>query len=470
MKMRENQSNKPLLGRRWVPGILVLIAGALASSPAFAESLAALSGHIPQQIQSATLLGRAPVDEQVQLSLVVRLDQSLLDQTLDQLYGSNAPAVKHYLSSSEFAQTFGLADKRQMLKDFAKANGLIINSSEDEPKSMVIKVAGPAAIVEKAFHVQLNHYRAADGQVFRAHATEPMIPSSLTPHLGAVLGLSNMTGVFRPHIRMAPASRAASVPALVGTTGQLGGLSPSDIKSIYGLSSIALTGTGQTVALVEFDGYIASDITGYETAYSLPSVSLANVSVDGTGNNPSGTNGQVEVTLDIEMVAALAPGISKMLIYQAPNNQQGGFDLNDKIATDDMAQITSTSWGYPEDVAATLKVVSGVVVSSFTQAENQIFQRMAAQGQSMYAASGDSGAFDDPNNPTVPVVDDPACQPFVTGVGGTSLSGSVASPVETAWNNGSGASGGGVSTVWPISSTTTLAYSYQVGYPGRLLK
>jgi len=158
-----------------------------------------------------------------------------------------------------------------------------------------------------------------------------------------------------------------------------------------------------------------------------------------------------------------------MLIYQGPNNQQGGIDIDNKIATDNLAQVVSTSWGYPETVAVGLTVNGG---SSYMATENQIFQRMAAQGQSMFAASGDSGAYDDG---TTIDVDDPASQPFVTGVGGTSLTGSVSTPVERAWNScgtgkclqtGGGSSGGGVSAVWPIFNNSNPTYNYQVGVPG----
>jgi subtilase family serine protease len=91
--------------------------------------------------------------------------------------------------------------------------------------------------------------------------------------------------------------------------------------------------------------------------------------------------------------------------------------------------------------------------------EDQIFQRMATQGQSMYAAAGDNGSNDDPNNSGLVQVDDPAEQPFVTGVGGTTLSGTVGAPVETTWNSAAGATGGGVSTIFTTPS-------YQQGVAG----
>src|SRR6266403_4046817 len=97
-------TQRPILAW-WIAALLLGIspAGGLSA----AGSMVALQGHVPPQVRNATLLGRAQADELVQLSLTVRLDQNLLDQTLEGIYGRNAPAQKHYLSSSEFAQKFG---------------------------------------------------------------------------------------------------------------------------------------------------------------------------------------------------------------------------------------------------------------------------------------------------------------------------------------------------------------------------
>ena len=449
--------------RRWMAALLLGIfpAGVLSA----ADRMVTLQGHVPLQVQSATLLGRTQAAELVQLSLAVRLDQNLLDQTLEELYGRNAPAQKHYLSSAEFAQRFGLAEKRQAVKNFAQANGLTIDPIEDKPDSMVVKVAAPAGTVEKAFNVQFNQYRAADGQVFRAHDSEPMIPASLEPYLSAVLGLSNLTGILHPHIQIK--SVTASPPNFSGATGPAGSLAPADIHAIYGLTGTTLTGAGQTVALFELDGYNPTDITSYKATFGLSNTPITFVGVDNTANLCGSAQNQtcngatllsdpnmVEVALDIEMVLALASGVSQVMVYDGTNTGQGILDIYNKIATDNAAKVISTSWGAPELFSPALDAL-----------EAQIFQRMATQGQSFYAASADNGAFDDK---TTISVDDPASQPFVTGVGGTGLTGSVSAPAERTWNScgtgkclqtSGGSTGGGVSVVWPIPS-------YQVGVSG----
>ena len=446
---------------------LVLLSASLWASTLYAaESRVALQNLIPQQLHQATQMSAVAADEPIHLSLIVKLDPTLLAQTLDAIYGRNAPAKKHFLSSGEFAERFGLDEKRQKLQAFALANGLTLDPNNSQTESMVVKVSGRADVIEKAFGVQLNYYRSVDGKMFRAHEGDPLIPEALSPHLSAILGLSNLSGLIRPQLRFAhlnnrsgtaSASNETAIPSIAGATGPNGGLAPADIKTIYKLDSLALTGAGQTVALFELDGYNPTDITAYTSHFSLGTVPVTYVPVDGTPNLCAGMScasqnittdpNMVEVALDIEMVAALAPGVSNILVYNDANTAQGAYDIYDQIATDNVAKVVSTSWDLDEPDAGL----------TFVQAENQLFQRMAAQGQSMYSASGDDGAY---NGLGTVNVDDPASQPYVTGVGGTTLSGTLQAPVETTWNDGSNSStGGGVSMFWPIPT-------YQVGLAG----
>lgn len=415
-----------------------------------AENRVTLGGHVPKHLNSATKLGRVPADERVRLSLAVRLDAGLLQSTIDEIY-SQPPAQRHYLSSAEFAQKFSLAEKRQKLKEFAQASGFDLDPN-DYSNSQHVRVSAPARLIEEAFGIELNRYRGADGRVFRGHETEPTIPASLFPHLGAVLGLSNaviphpMFHAHRPSHASANAGSAKSGAArpatLTGGSGPGGeSLGPADIKTIYGLTD-GLTGTGQEVAVLELDGFAQSDISSYTQHYGIVGSSVDYLSADSTpnqcgpnqtdpcnsatlagtqadeqnnpntGNNPD--NGMVEVALDIEMVTALLPGATKFLIYTC-NLQSGDYiECYDQIANDNQAKSVTTSWGSAAEQQSTAYMTS----------ENTTYMQMASQGQTMYSAAGDNGAFDCGGESEL-CVDDPAAQPYVTGVGGTSLSGTV---------------------------------------------
>ena len=447
---------------------------ALGASSGVAATPKTLTGHVPPQIRGATRLAPAAADENVDLSLVLNLDQALLDQTLAGLYGPNAPANRRFLTSAEFIQKFDLARKRQALKDFAAGAGLTV-AVPDEPGSLVVKVSGPVGVVQNAFGVQLNRYRAADGQEFRGHETDPVIPAALAPHLQAVLGLSNYRGARKPHVRLprrgagAIGTAGASVsgrasPATLPGNGPDGGLSPADIKSIYGLSG-SLTGSGQTVALLEFDGYSTADVAAYENNSQIfpssPNTPVTFVSIDGvpnkcgsSQNSPcnaatynAGDNGMLEVALDIDMVIALAPGVSQILVYTAFNSDTS-LNAYAKFASDNAAKSISTSWGLPEQSAT----------SASMNSENTVLQQMAAQGQTVFAAAGDNGAYDGGGDTTL-MTDDPASQPYVTAVGGTTLSGTISSHSESVWNDGCVDSSGN-------SVSCSASVSYEAGGGG----
>src|ERR1700733_6710792 len=102
------------------------------------DSTVTLPGHVLKQIQSAVKLDQVSPNETIPLILAVKIDQKLLDRTLQQIYDPHSPNYKHFLTSSEFAERFGMADKRQKLKDFAEANGLTVDPAQDNPQSLMV--------------------------------------------------------------------------------------------------------------------------------------------------------------------------------------------------------------------------------------------------------------------------------------------------------------------------------------------
>ena len=210
----------------------------------------------------------------------------------------------------------------------------------------------------------------------------------------------------------------------------------NDFWSAYVLDT-ALTGAGQIVGLFQLDGYSASDIAHYESVAGLPHVLLQNVLVDHASGLPSGSGGEVEVSLDIEMCISMAPGLSKIIVYEAPNPSPF-VDIFNRMATDDEASQLSCSWFVPNGAAE--------------PAADLIFQEMAAQGQTFLNASGDDDAY-------TGLIDFPGDTPYITQVGGTELTTSGPGGTwlsEKAWNRGNGiGTGGGISTQYSIPSFQT---------------
>ncbi len=429
-----------------IPALLLGIAALLIPGVASAQQAAPLrlplARELPAFVARSLSLGRLDRSETVSLALTLPLrHQAELENFLRRVSDPNDVLYGHYLTSEQFNARYGpTAEDYAAAAAAARAQGLTVTGTH--PSRMVLDVAGPSGAVESAFAVRLNQYEAPDGHLYRAPDALPAVPSALAVRLSGVVGLSDAAVRHRHAVPRQPQGRANASTG----TGPQGGFSPSDIKAAYDLSAVSPNGSGQTLALFELDGYNASDINAYERQFSLPNVTLQPILLDGFSGQ-AGTDSD-EVTLDIELGIALAPKLSKVLVYETQNTDAGTIDGYARIADDNIAKQVSSSWGLDEQETD----------SSLLQSEHDIFEKMAAQGQTIYAAAGDSGAYDSGNVSDGLRVDDPASQPYVCGVGATSLttrSVGGAYESETTWNTGSvqnGAGGGGVSSVWPIPS------------------
>ena len=242
--------------------------------------------------------------------------------------------------------------------------------------------------------------------------------------------------------RRAHAATVGSCPQAGSSSGStpnaLGGYTVNQQADLYGLSAQwakGNTGAGQTIAMFELAPYSTGDVNAFFSCYSI-SPSVSNVLVDGGSSSPN----DLEPTFDIEEAAALAPGAT-IKVYVGPNNDTGPTDVLLRIAGDDAASIVSTSWGDCETDP-----------TNDPAAEQPVFEEMAAQGQTVLAAAGDAGSSDCAGiTNSQPAVDDPASEPFVTGVGGLTVT-NIDPLQQSVWNDGSGAGGGGVSALWPRPS------------------
>ncbi len=403
----------------------------------FSSPLKGLMGHVPGAVKNS--LAISPVESDIILSLSIALglnNEGNLDRILQEIYDPNSPSYHKFLSKSDFIAQFSptVAQVEQVI-NFLKSNSIQIESVDSN--RLLIHALIKVSRINQLFHTELHNYIASSGELFYAPAYELKIPQGL--NVQSVHGLGDLVKAHHHSIRAIDESQITRIKAVSGT-GPGGGLSPLDIKSIYGIHS-KLSGLGQTLALFELDGYNLTDVNAYINYFKLPKVPLQTISVAGASMRPG--KGAGEVTLDIELMTAIAPGVDKIIIYEGINSEQGIIDTYNKIASDNIAQSVSTSWGVSEHN----------VPSSMTQSEGNIFRQMAAQGQSFYAASGDNGAYDDGFSLSV---DDPASNPYVVAVGGTQLSATSDGIYlkESAWNYNNtppgGGGGGGISSIWPI--------------------
>ncbi len=394
------------------------------TAPAAQKRLAA--GHVPPAIAKEKFapLNRLNATNELHLAIALPLrDATGLTNFLRDLYDPASPQFRHYLTPAEFTARFGptSADYAAVLR-FAKTNGLTVNATH--PNRLLVDVTGKVSDVERAFKVRMNSFKhPKEKRNFFAPDAEPTVDAALP-----VFHISGLDNYSLPHPNVSLRQNLLAAKASPrGGSGPGGSYAGNDFRKVYA-GSTALTGAGQNVGLLQFDGFHPVDITNYANAIVLTNVPpLIVVPVNGGVGVPGG--GNIEVSLDIEMVLAMAPGISNIYVYEAPNPSPW-VDLLSQMANDNLAKSLSCSWGGGgPDPAAEI-----------------IFQQMAAQGQTFFNASGDSAAF-------ASAIDFPSESPNITQVGGTTLTtdGSGNYVSETAWNWGGGqGSSGGISTSYPI--------------------
>jgi hypothetical protein len=394
-------------------------------------------------------------------------DPASLQTFANQVSTPGSPLFRQYITPAEFAQRFGATSGQvQAVQASLRAHGL--NPGAPSVNGLSIPVTATAGALGQAFKVSFAHVALQNGASAIANEQAPTLDGDVAPDVQAVLGLDTLSRakplLVRSHVASASANLRPRVvtggpqpgPSCTGDPGfakaqQDGGFTADQIAATYGFSGLYQSGdlgAGETVAVLELEPYDPADVAGYETCYGVNAL-VANVPVDGGAGSGSGSG---EAALDVENVIGLAPQ-ANIAVYEGPNSGSGPYDTFSAIISQHVAQVVTASWGQCE-------FING---STEAAAENTLFQEAAAQGQSIVSASGDQGAEDCFPTPPTAQVDDPASQPYVTGVGGTKINGLAPRASESVWNDmyPIGASGGGVSTLWKMPS-------YQANTPSAL--
>ncbi len=341
------------------------------------------------------------------------------------------------MARDEFEKAHG-ADPADLdkIKKFAQEFGLQVRETGTELARRTVVLSGTVSNLQKAFNVELKEYNHPKGN-FRGRVGALSVPTEYADIITGVFGLDNRPQA-EPHFRRLP--QTPGVKAHAATASH----DPNEVAQVYDFP--AGDGTGQCIGIIELGGgFQLNDLSNYFSALNINEPQVISVSVDGGTNSPSTPDSaDGEVMLDIEVAGAIAPA-AKIVVYFAPNTDQGFLDAITTAVHDSVNQPStiSISWGSPE---------SQWTAQSLTNYD-QAFQAAAAMGVTVCCASGDNGSSDgvnDGNNH----VDFPASSSFVLGCGGTTLQASNGQIVnEVVWDNqpaGGGATGGGVSDVFPL--------------------
>ncbi len=392
---------------------------------------------------------------------------------LADVYNTNSQNYQHWLAKGEFNARFA-PDPAQIaaVANYLRESGLDLEATSSP---FLLRASGPSSMIESTFKTSIHSYRNPRGVTYYSNAREIQMPQALAAGVLGVVGLSNTvrahSHLVHPNKHTGPPAPSCETPYVTeaelfnavnngvgfpyGYGGGPGcnGLTPSQDNSIYGAPDLgpAAKGEGVNLAVFELSAYQHSDIAAWTDYFFGADYTdrLVDITVDGGPLDPvcpvsdecppqyNGYAGDDEVDADIETQFAISPHAKHILVYNAPNDYTGQTELDEytRIASDDTADVISSSWGECENDAG----------AAYAQAENIVFEQIALQGQSLFSAAGDTGAFDciRSDGTTIVNVDDPASQPWVTSVGGTSLetfnpdanpNPSYPAGVETVWN------------------------------------
>ncbi|MGB8522116.1 MAG: S53 family serine peptidase [Candidatus Acidiferrales bacterium] len=410
--------------------VAALIAIVTMNSQAQGQSM--LTRHVREATLNgqAPSVGRLPATQSMHLNVVLPLrNQPELDNFLRQLSDPTSGMYRRFLTVPEFTEKFGPTQQDyDAVVRFAKANGFtVVGGSRD---GMDVQIVGPVSAVEKAFHITMGTYQhPTEDRIFYGPDREPT--TDLPFPLWHVSGLDNFSIPHPLYVKRSDYAAAHGIDADKVVSHATTGSGPSasflgsDMRAAY-YGGTALTGAGQNLGLFEYLGTDLADLTTYyKNVGQTNNVPITLLSTDGTSTScvdtrAGGDCDDTEQTLDMTQAIGMAPGLSSLVMYI------GSLDTAIISAMTTHSPLPTTigcSWGWTPADPTTL---------------NPYFQKMSAQGQNFFAASGDSSTWSSRNEAW------PADNAYIVSVGGTDLvtaSAGGAWKSETAWVD----SGGGIS-------------------------
>jgi len=377
---------------------------------------------------------------QMQIRYAIRNQRALTRLLADQ-QNPASPSYHKWLKTGEFARRFGPTPAQiRALESWLSNEGFIITNHEPG----ALDFSGSVAQTEHTFEVRIARF--GDGSLF-ANTSDPVIPQKLVGTIGAVVGMDNMTRavpVTQPRGALTSKEPAASARrkslldlAQVERDGSrnleaapdviVGGLEsfgPSDLRTFYDETvGSGSDGTGDCIAIVGTSDFVDATMTTFASQFGLPSISYSR---ELHGTNPGIGNAEEEAELDLQWSHAAAPGSS--IVFHLGSN---------------LVSAISISFTF---CAPSAGFVEGTL--------DPLFQQAAAQGQSVFVSAGDDGAANLNSScglNTSRSVNEMSADPYVTSVGGTQFTPTFSGgndsghTSESAWNDGSGSTGGGAS-------------------------
>src|SRR5580700_636538 len=419
--------------RRLSVSLLTIVALVPAVSVGQAQTLLPLTRHVRNAVLNgqAKPIGQLPLDQTMTLDVVLQLsDRAGLQAFLKDIYDPASPSYRNFLTVPEFTQRFGPSQQDyDAVVHFAQSNGFaVVGGSRD---GMDVQIRGPVSAVQAAFHVTMSNYSDSSGHTFYAINREPT--ASLPFPLWHISGLDNASNPHPMFVKKSDYAKAHGIAPEAVVSHATTGSGPSasflgsDMRAAY-YGGTALTGAGQNLGLFEFLGTDLADLnTYYKNVKQTNTVPITLLSVDGTSTScvdsrAGGRCDDTEQTLDMTQALGMAPGLASLVMYIGSTDTA---IISAMTTHNPLPTTIGCSWGWTPADPTTL---------------DPYFEKMAAQGQDFFVASGDYSTWKKSGNAEAWPADDAN----IVAVGGTDLTtASAAGPwkSETAWVD----SGGGIS-------------------------
>lgn len=420
-------------------------------SSATSTGVAVLSSNVLPGLAAVARTGGPSPDAQLHVAIGLRdRDRAGMDSLLGAIDDPHSPLYRRFLAPQEFADRFGPDPSSwTRLLAWLRSGGFTVTQTATSRD--FAQAVGTVAAAERLFGTTIRTYRW-EGHDFYANDSPPRVPAGLG--IISVIGLNDLQGFHT----FADAPHPAAAPIVHGLPGSFktGVLTAQDLWSIYDQPD-ENKGQGQTMAIFAAGAgaRTVSNLRSFEAMQGLPQVPVTVVEV-GAGPHTD-TSNDLEWSLDTQASTGMAPLASREDLYV-------GSSLSDtdvaavfsKWADDDVDKQASASYGECETSpveSAAYSTTKGQLGNNLEPVAEQILTRANLQGQTLFASTGDTGAF----CPTVglalngvtytgdPRLNYPAASPHVVAVGGTVLYGDGSSPPKRGFEYGWTHTGGGSS-------------------------
>ncbi len=436
------------------------------SNTGHADDSSVLTGNHPRAAETFRQLGEA--DPSLRLPMEIRFalrNQKGLEMLLAEQQDPKSANYRKWLTGDEFIQRFGPTPAQvAAVSDWLASEGFAVTKRSANG----IEFNGVAAQAQRTFAVHIAKF--GDGSVY-GNTSDPVIPKRFAGVIAAVRGMDNMVHAVATGHRVSPEIAPAKAGSAAGfapeelplqlalaerdssevigdpetVVGAQAAFGPTDLRNFYDETvAPGADGTGSCIAIIDDSDFLDSTATTFDAQFGLPTLNYTRVI---EGSNPGITADESESELDVQWSHVSAPGASI------------NFYLGPDLIADVSGAINDNSCG----VISFSYEFCGLTSSYMMSTMDPLFMRAAAQGQTVLVSSGDQGsaglALASGGNScqisTTASVNEMSTDPYVTSVGGTQFSPVYVNGVdqsyqtESVWNDGTGASGGGASQIFP---------------------